>query len=318
MSIQAPPPAERLAPPDERFWRRYSRHHELPLSSVGSLTLHLLVLIVVALFTVRAIIGPPQPRGPQVTLIGIDDPTRPEILTVKPGAENGEDVGAQTSPEPNQPGPRLLERPQLGIVKAIDNQIQLPGARSVASGTLQDGLEDLRKKVGDKIPWGIGKRGIIGRGDPNGPNLRLPERQVQRMQRWVLTIEANSGPEFVRKLRALGAILAIPKFPNYVIVRDLSLSRRPPPLLVEDLSAIRAIFWINQDPKTVGDVMSALGIAQKADHFAAFISPKVEEQLYTLEKKKYNLSENQIERTEFRLRAKGVGYEPYVYEQARK
>src|SRR5437588_6756061 len=36
-------------PPDERFWRRYSPHHELPLSSVSSVALHLLVVGLAAL-----------------------------------------------------------------------------------------------------------------------------------------------------------------------------------------------------------------------------------------------------------------------------
>src|SRR5215469_11150839 len=32
-----------LVPPDERFWKRYSPHGELPLSGAGSLALHLLI-----------------------------------------------------------------------------------------------------------------------------------------------------------------------------------------------------------------------------------------------------------------------------------
>src|SRR5262249_24656059 len=42
----APPPAARATTkttPDERFWVRYSPHHELPLSATGSVTLHALV-----------------------------------------------------------------------------------------------------------------------------------------------------------------------------------------------------------------------------------------------------------------------------------
>src|SRR5438067_9637644 len=33
-----------LTPPEERFWQRYSPHHEAPLSGVGSFVLHGLVL----------------------------------------------------------------------------------------------------------------------------------------------------------------------------------------------------------------------------------------------------------------------------------
>src|SRR5258707_1002633 len=38
-----------LVPPDEKFWKRYSPHHEAPLSGVSSLTLHILIPCVVAL-----------------------------------------------------------------------------------------------------------------------------------------------------------------------------------------------------------------------------------------------------------------------------
>src|SRR5262249_1601210 len=40
------PPAKKLprTPPEEQFWKRYSPHGELPLSGVGSLALHALVV----------------------------------------------------------------------------------------------------------------------------------------------------------------------------------------------------------------------------------------------------------------------------------
>ena len=42
-------------PPEERFWQRYSPHHELPLSGAGSFALHLVVLGVLLLFLVGII-----------------------------------------------------------------------------------------------------------------------------------------------------------------------------------------------------------------------------------------------------------------------
>src|SRR5439155_17557983 len=38
-----------LIPPDERFWQRYSPHHEFPLSSATSGLVHLLVLGILVL-----------------------------------------------------------------------------------------------------------------------------------------------------------------------------------------------------------------------------------------------------------------------------
>ena len=47
-----------LFPPEEQFWKRYSPHHELPLSATGSLTLHGLIigLLLLAGF-IAAILG---------------------------------------------------------------------------------------------------------------------------------------------------------------------------------------------------------------------------------------------------------------------
>src|SRR5262249_4769535 len=53
-----PESGDDLAPPDERFWVKYSPHHELPVSSASSVALHVLViglilLIAYVLGTVR-------------------------------------------------------------------------------------------------------------------------------------------------------------------------------------------------------------------------------------------------------------------------
>src|SRR5207248_1981324 len=38
---------EEPQPPDERFWIRYSPHHEMPLSAIGSVLLHILLVVVI-------------------------------------------------------------------------------------------------------------------------------------------------------------------------------------------------------------------------------------------------------------------------------
>src|SRR5262245_36515401 len=49
MSSAAPPPARPvpgpLAPPEEQFWEKYSPHYEFPLSSVGSVAMHIAALV---------------------------------------------------------------------------------------------------------------------------------------------------------------------------------------------------------------------------------------------------------------------------------
>src|SRR5262245_31314981 len=49
-----PAPESAVKPPDERFWVKYSPHHELPISSLASVAWHVfgLVLIVLVAFVV--------------------------------------------------------------------------------------------------------------------------------------------------------------------------------------------------------------------------------------------------------------------------
>src|SRR5919201_469105 len=57
MAVKTPPPAPDQAqqqPPDERFWVKYSPHHELPISGLASIAWHTfgIVLIVLIAFVV--------------------------------------------------------------------------------------------------------------------------------------------------------------------------------------------------------------------------------------------------------------------------
>ena len=51
MSTAEPPPVPKnqprppLIPPDEEFWEKYSPHYEFPLSTVGSIALHIAGLV---------------------------------------------------------------------------------------------------------------------------------------------------------------------------------------------------------------------------------------------------------------------------------
>src|SRR5438552_15325066 len=38
-----------VSPPQQEFWQRYSPHHEFPLSSITSVTLHALVIVLLLL-----------------------------------------------------------------------------------------------------------------------------------------------------------------------------------------------------------------------------------------------------------------------------
>src|SRR5262249_19170941 len=55
-----------LVPPDEKFWQRYSPHHEFPISSASSLFLHVLTLGLLALFGIILKDAFFNDKGPEV------------------------------------------------------------------------------------------------------------------------------------------------------------------------------------------------------------------------------------------------------------
>jgi hypothetical protein len=137
------------------------------------------------------------------------------------------------------------------------------------------------------------------------------------MLRWHMRFTANSGLEYVKQLRELGAILAFPMAdgpnPEYQLVRDL----RPPAKLVrEDLSNIQRIYWIDDKPQSVRDVVQALGLRIQPHRFVAFMPEELEADLYRMEKnyvekvKRQKFNEELIEETHFYVVFKNGKYRP--------
>jgi hypothetical protein len=139
------------------------------------------------------------------------------------------------------------------------------------------------------------------------------------MLRWHMLFRANSGEEYLRQLRGLGTILAIPvregKEPEYRIVRDL---RPGAALLDEDLSKIQRIYWFEKQPNSVRDIMSALGHPElRPSQIVAFMPQKLEAELYRMEKNYVEnvlgvkpFDEDRIDETDFHVVPTPRGYRP--------
>jgi hypothetical protein len=132
--------------------------------------------------------------------------------------------------------------------------------------------------------------------------------------RWRLLLNTNNGPDYLRQLRGLGAILAVPvrEKPDveYQVVRDL---RRPARLLAEDVNKIQRIHWVDDNPESVRDLLATLGLNVRASHFKAFFPEELERQLFELEKKAAGgRAEDEIYETRFRLREVGSRFVPEV------
>jgi hypothetical protein len=184
-----------------------------------------------------------------------------------------------------------------------------------------DGLNPGRGRGG---PGARGERGVgdgPGDGPGRGPGTApLLTQREKRMLRWSLLFNTRTGEDYLRQLRGLGAVLAVPVKEGppaeYMLVRDLS--RRPAQLLDENLSQINRISWEDRDPRSVQEIMSALGLRLRPSHFRAFMPEKLEQKLFELERDYRGLAEDQIEETKFRMIERNGRFEPQVIEQTPK
>jgi len=346
----APHPPEPEVP-EERFWQHYSPHGELPLSGAGSLALHLLIIgmmlfwaYYLALFFVR----PPAalPVEPvRLELGGGGGSTRGSGSGE--GRDQREEAGAtqgkDEAGEGSQPTPdvSVAERPPLNPSERqkLDLKFDKSDASFLTQGTDQmkvfSRLDDsLRSKLregmqprararshgggGTGSGGGTGGGKGTGTGDASGPGKATLSQREKRMLRWSMKFNTQNGQQYVDQLRALGAILAIPvqegAVRKYQIVRDL---RAPAQLLPEDISKINRIYWVDDNPRSVNDVMQALGVPLHPSHFVAFMPEELETKLFQMEKDYIQqhfpgLREDQIHETRFQVVGGAGSYQPQI------
>jgi len=338
-------------PPEPKFWKRYSPHGEAPLSFAGSLTLHALGLggaFLLAVYLV-SLYKPTQslPVDP-VRLVISGGGGKPGGSGNNKGVGKGvEDVGTEKH---DQDLAGLLDEgsklPPLNPVQAKKVQetfdpdsarfIQMSKSDSAKRFAQLD--DNIRKKLADGLQPGKGASGPGsggGEGPGKGPGSgsgsdegksTLSKRE-KRMLRWHMLFTANNGAEYLAQLRGLGAILAIPTkegpSPEYKIVRDLHPGRGK--LLDEDLSKIQRIYWIDDKPRSVTDILNTLGIKMPTpSRFVAFMPEKLEAELFNMERRyvervlKQPFDEDRIEETRFRVVATPRGYKPELIGVAMK
>jgi hypothetical protein len=160
---------------------------------------------------------------------------------------------------------------------------------------------------------GIGKGTGPGNTDGTGKG-RLTKRQ-ERNLRWVMLFNTIDGQDYLRQLRGLGAILAIPDPQGgYILVRDLN--HVPARGTKEDAAALKRIFWIDDKPGSVQSLAMALRLPLIPPHIVAFFPEKLEKELLDKELKYRGRREENIRETRFRVERTPAGsYVPRVESQ---
>lgn len=318
-------------PPEGRFWRRYSRHHELPLSTAGSVLVHgmvvgVLALVGVAVLAIRT--PPPVEWGVLHEAGGGDDKPEPSEAagSAQPGsprevAELHSRQPATPHQEPNlvlpDPRPKTVRLPIASGSPTIDQDVG-------AFPELVRQSKELQQKLLQRLGQGPGSGGlgVDGRGAAKGPDAgggpgpdfgRVSNRQ-KRLLRWTLIFNTATGDDYRRQLSALGAILAVPQ-PNggYLVFRDLK--QTPGQGKIEDLSSINRIFWIDEKSESVAALASALGIRPVPSRVVAFFPQSLEDELLRKELSFRGRREEQIRDTRFEVRSEHGKYVPVVTQQ---
>ncbi len=339
-----------LVPPDERFWQRYSQHGELPLSGATSVALHLLVFgfalmmawLAYSVFNhtsrslpVEAVRldlgggggnphgvgdGPGVGKAPEETGTAEAAPTHRDPTETVKRPDLKVEPGARKPFQFDDSAVRYIHRSETASSQALQKlaqaniRIQLPDGKAPGHG---------RGGTGEGGGSGDGKG--TGTGDGRGEGHGKLTQREKRMLRWSMLFNTSNGRDYLSQLQGLGAILAVPvredaNGRDYRLIRDLSA--RPAKLLEEDIGKIQRIYWIDDKPQSVGDVMTILGVhlPTPPSHFVAFMPEKLEEKLFKLEKaylaKKHpGRSEDDIEETKFRIHRRGAEFDPEVIDQ---
>jgi hypothetical protein len=326
-------------PPDERFWQRYSPHHEFPLSTSSAIVAHAAVFALVigylTLQKLRSEEAKPLSVGAVVIAGGGGSPD---------GEGNDPASGKRTEDtgENKNNGPKTTTdpKPTLNDVPKVD-PLDLPEFKQSDGRLIDDATDsarrlanqsaDLRKTlftgIADSKPKGLGGTGSgggkgkgkgTGEGDLEGPGKGNISVRQRRVLRWTMIFNTTDGRDYARQLAAFDAIIAIPLGPDqneqrYRVIRDLK--HRPATGNVEDLSDIKRIFWVDDTPESVGPLGLALGLRPIPTRIVAFFPEWFEAKLLKIEHEYKGLAEDQIKETRFRVVRSGKGYVPIVESQ---
>jgi hypothetical protein len=329
-------------PPEERFWKRYSPHHEFPLSSATSVALHVLILVLLLVIAWVAV------------KLGVGEESRPILVTaVTVGGGDGREKGGPgpgdggeanlpedraTNPEAGKPAgvelpdlnpgqaapppmPKFTEKDGRPVpAPAGQAQKTLDALERDAQDKLKGGLRDSKDKGGPGTE--VGDRPGLGRkkGPGDGPGTGKLTQQQKRRLRWNMTFNTQSGEDYLRQLRGIrpgrGAILAVPAGDKrYRLFRDLG--QHPATGEVEDRASLQGISWVDDKPESVAGLARALGIPTPPK-FIALFPPELEEHLAGLENARLKQdfpgrTEDDIEWTRFVVVPSMDGYEARLF-----
>jgi hypothetical protein len=327
----------KLAPPDEKFWVRYSPHYECPLSWIGSGAIHLLAVgLLIMIGIALAYLMPDLSSVPMDSVsldVGGGGGGNPRGVGDKSGAGSGENeinppddkkydekVKTNELPKDSDTTLTLPELKSPDVARLID--INAAAAKDImdmprtTTDAIRKGLAPAKGEGGPGTGGGKGSGEGPGKGDGKGPgDGRLLTKREQRMLRWTMAFDIRSGADYANQLRSLGVIIAVelPDEPGKArVFRRIEANAKGE---VEDLSNIKRMPWIDARAESVGELCRYMGIRPVPPRLIAYMTEEMEAKLLQLELNYRGRDEDTIKETIFRIVPRGGRYEPQVREQ---
>ncbi len=331
-------------PIEEPVFKRYSPHHEFPLSTITSIAVHGLIFGLLALV------------GYLAFKFGLGNEGRPvpaDVVQIAdlPGGGGGNPKGVGSGPAdgatgdkdaveapPETPDPVVVAPKPEDLLAAREEALKLPdfqddnSKRLVQEGGEQvDKILELTRDTNNKLLKGLAAgKGKGGRGSGGGEGAGQGKgksdgvgdgdgggsARLRRMMRWNMDFNTRDGNDYARQLDGLGAILAVPdpKTPGeFLVIRNLKA--RPVKPVSEDVATLHQIFWRDKDPRSIVSLATALGLKKLPAEIVAFFPEELEARLLDMELKYRNVPEDDIRETRFEVRRIGAKYVPVVISQ---
>jgi hypothetical protein len=338
-TANGPLPQKPAQPPDERFWVKYSPHHELPISSLASVAWHTFGVVLIVLIAFVVSINRTTDMPIESVRIG-GGPGNPDAVGPDTRSANAGGLVEAANPLERPKDFRAPDKPLQDIDLQVTPTDLLAGItddpeamREVAKLTERgtqalDSLSKLDKSLRDQLlsgkPGGPGPGGP-GSGNPNaggpgngprdGEGGGALSNRTKRNLRWTMMFNTTSGSDYVRQLHVLGAVLAFKNSDGETKVVK-NLLARPVRLDVEDIRRLDRIFWIDDKRESVEQLARALGLDFMPDRIVAFFPKDLENLLLMKELSFRNKREEQILETRFQILMRGNGrYEIVVVDQ---
>jgi hypothetical protein len=329
------PLATPAQPPDEKFWVKYSRHHELPISGMASLAWHTLVIALVVI-VVWVIAAGTKDDMPIEVVDFVGGPGSGSGTGTSPGAGGNPlveavdasqlppDAPPPTKPLQDIPGLQVKMKDMLDDIK-VDQDSQREFIEISKRGTdALNKLAQVDKSIQKRLLAGIGNGtqgsgnggsgGGTGEGNGNQPGGGSRSTRAKRTLRWTLRFNTESGADYLSQIHRLGAILAF-KTPDGELKCVKDLLHRPAKLETEDLPKLNRIFWIDDRPDSVEQLARAMGLDFVPDRIYALFPHEFEKELLAKELAFRNKKEDEIIETRFLVLMRGNGHTVIVTDQ---